>query len=417
MFTHWFSAEARTRYRASPYKTRIDQAGRSLVDQRYLAVVVRDRVHEWLRFTEYLADHALALPDDIRAPDVQRYIEARPSAVSASRVRVIRASVRIFLEIDQEGQFARRIAAVKPPVPSWCAEAVLGYLAGVRQHHGLSPKTVSKRRFQLVAFAESLTGAGVRALTELAVRHIQDFCRQLAGRAVLTRRSYVGTVRSFLRWAHDEGLVSRDLSGAAMAARLYRLRSVPDVLTVAEVDQILSAVDRSSPIGRRDYAVLVLAARYGLRPGDIRQLGLDHIDWRRGLIAIRQAKTGRPLVLPLLPDVAEAVSAYVRHGRPTTSRREVFVRHRAPFEPFVPANNLASIMRTALQRAGLATRPGRRGLYLFRHTLATRLLEAGHPLKTVSDLLGHVCLDSTFGYTKVDLTHLRAAALSEAEVA
>lgn len=417
MFTTWFSAEARTRYCASPYKTRIDHAGQSLVDQRYLAVVVRDRVHEWLRFTEYLTDHALPLPDDARASEVQRYIDARPSAICASRVRVIRASVRIFLEIDPDGRFARRMPGVKPPIPSWCAEAVLGYLAGVRQHHGLSPKTVSKRRFQLVAFAEFLTGAGVRTLTELTVRHIQDFCRQLTGRAILTRRSYVGTVRSFLRWAHQEGLLSRDLSGAAMAARVYRLRSVPDVLSVADVDHIVSAVDRSTPIGRRDYAVLLLAARYGLRPGDIRQISLDHLDWRRGLIAIRQAKTGRPLVLPLLPDVAEAVAGYVRDGRPTTSRREVFVRHRAPFEPFVPANNLAAIMRTALQRAGLATRPGRRGLYLFRHTLATRLLEAGHPLKTVSDLLGHVCLDSTFGYTKVDLTHLRAAALSEAEVA
>lgn len=416
MFTTWFSAEERARYCASPYKARIDHAGRSLIDQRYLAVVVRDRVHEWLRFTEYLADHARPLPDDVRAPDVQRYIDARPFPICPSRVRVIRASVRIFLEIDPDGRFARRMAGVKRPIPSWCAEAVLGYLAGVRQHHGLSVKTVSKRRFQLVAFAEFLTGAGVRTFTELAVRHIQDFCRQLTGRAVLTRRSYVGTVRSFLRWTHQEGLLSRDLSDAAMAARVYRFRSVPDVLSVAEVDHIVSAVDRSTPIGRRDYALLVLAARYGLRPGDIRQMSLDHLDWRRGLIAIRQAKTGRPLVLPLLPDVADAVGGYIRDGRPTTARREVFVRHRAPFDPFVPANNLASIMRIALQRAGLATRPGRRGLYLFRHTLATRLLEAGHPLKTVSDVLGHVCLDSTFGYTKVDLTHLRAAALSEAEV-
>ena len=208
----------------------------------------------------------------------------------------------------------------------------------------------------------------------------------------------------------------RNLSLAATGTRLYRLRAVPDVLTSAEVDRILSSVDRSSPIGRRDYAVLMLAARYGLRPGDIRQLSLDHIDWRRGVLTLRQAKTGRPLVLPLLPDVAQAVSAYIRSGRPTTSRREVFVRHVAPFEPFVPTNNLSTIMRGALRHAGLDARPGRRGLYLFRHTLATRLLEAGHPFKTISDVLGHGCVDSTFGYAKVDLVHLRAAVLSEAEV-
>jgi len=127
------------------------------------------------------------------------------------------------------------------------------------------------------------------------------------------------------------------------------------------VDRILATADRSTAVGRRDYAVLLLAARYGLRPCDIRQLTLDHIDWRHARLDIRQAKTGRPLALPLLPEVAEALSAYVRDGRPATASRVVFVRHRAPFEPLAAGNNLAPIMRAALQRAGLADRQGRRG--------------------------------------------------------
>jgi integrase len=281
---------------------------------------------------------------------------------------------------------------------------------------GLATRTIGKGRRVLAHFAGWLTRLGVTRLSDITVRQIQDFCRSFSHLAVPTRRSHVGIVRRFLRWAHHESLMARDLSLAATGTRLYRLRTVPDVLTSAEVDQILSSVDRSSPIGRRDYAVLMLAARYGMRPGDIRQLALDHIDWRRSVLSLRQAKTGRPLVLPLLPDVAEALGAYIRSGRPATSRREVFLRHVAPFEPFVPANNLSTIMRGALRHAGLAGRSGRRGLYLFRHTLATRLLEAGHPFKTISDLLGHVCVDSTFGYAKVDLVHLRAAVLSEAEV-
>jgi integrase len=160
----------------------------------------------------------------------------------------------------------------------------------------------------------------------------------------------------------------------------------------------------------------MLAARYGLRPSDIRQLRLDDVHWRQGLLTLRQCKTGRPLTLPLLPDVAAALVAYLRDGRPATAHRELFIRHRAPFEPFVAANNLNAIMRTALRQAGLAERPGRRGLYLFRHTLATRLLAAECPIKTIADVLGHVSSDTTMEYANVDLHALRRVALAEAEV-
>src|SRR5258708_4478399 len=118
-----------------------------------------------------------------------------------------------------------------------------------------------------------------------------------------------------------------------------RQAQVRDVLATEDVESVLAAVDRSRAVGRRDYAVLLLAIRYGMRPSDIRQLRLDDLHWRQGQIAIRQAKTGRPLTLPLLPEIAKAVAAYLQKGRPKTAAREVFVRHRAPFAPFVPTNN------------------------------------------------------------------------------
>lgn len=201
-----------------------------------------------------------------------------------------------------------------------------------------------------------------------------------------------------------------------MTVRHYRHAGLPDVLTTSELDTLLRAVDRSHAIGRRDYAVLLLAAHYGMRPSDIRQLSLEHIDWRGSRITFCQSKTGKILSLPLLPEVSNALISYLRQGRPTTQSRHIFVRHQAPFEPFGPNNNLASIMRDALRRAGFQDRPGRRGLYLLRHTLATRLLGAGLPIKTISDVLGHTSTDTTFGYTKVDLTGLRSVALSLAEV-
>jgi integrase len=210
--------------------------------------------------------------------------------------------------------------------------------------------------------------------------------------------------------------MDRDLSVAAAGVRQYRLAGIPDLLTDVEVAALLNAVDRSTAVGKRDYAILALAAHYGMRPSDIRQLSLDHIDWRGRQIAFPQAKTGRLLALPLLVEVQEALIDYLRAGRPQTEFRNVFVRHLAPYEPFAAKNNLPTIFREALCRAGLGKRMGRKGMYLLRHTLASRLLRAGSSIKAIADVLGHVDLNSTLVYAKVDLAKLETVALTIEEL-
>lgn len=416
MFTYWFSGDPRRWYQASPHRARIDHVGKSLLERQYLDVVVRDHLHEWVRFTRHLDGRGLALPASVWAPEVREYVAARLPRGSPSRRRFIRAAIRIFLETDAAGNFRRKVVAPAPPAPALFEQWVPPYLAFLQRHRGVSEKTLSQRAFHLRLFAEFLEARGISAFSALSATPIQDFCSHLPGRRPATRLSYGCTLRSFVRWAYLAGHVPRDLTAAAVVARHWRHAGLPDVLTAPELTRLLEAVDRSTAIGRRDYAVLLLAARYGLRPSDIRQLCLEHVDWRHGRLTLRQSKTGHGLALPLLADVAEALSAYLRAGRPATRARELFVRHRAPFAPFAPSNNLAAIMRTALRHAGLGHRPGRRGLYLLRHTLATRLLAAGQPLKTIGDILGHVSTDSTFGYTKVDLPALGTVALAEAEV-
>jgi integrase len=189
-----------------------------------------------------------------------------------------------------------------------------------------------------------------------------------------------------------------------------------DTLTDADLDKLLKSIDRSEAIGKRDYAVLLLAARYGMRPSDIRRICLDDIHWRDRSIVFCQAKTGRQLTLPLLPDVAEALIDYLRDGRPATAVRTIFVRHKAPFEPFGPDNNLYQVMSKALRQAGLDHRAGMKGLYVCRHTLATRMLSAKVPLKTIGDILGHGSTSSTLVYTRIDLSALRSVSLSIREV-
>jgi integrase len=154
-----------------------------------------------------------------------------------------------------------------------------------------------------------------------------------------------------------------------------------------------------------------------MRSGDIRDLRLDDLDWERARIRIIQSKTGTPLELPLPSDVGDALIDYLRHGRPVTVRREIFLRNHAPFEPFGPDNNLYSIITDYRRKAGIKLpRLNSSGLHSLRHTLASRLLEAGTPLDTIAGVMGHLSLDTTRLYTRINVEALRQAALDPEEV-
>lgn len=418
MFARFYPTDRQASYRGSPYKERIDRIAQHLAEQRYLPVVIADHLREWLRFTVYLRKRRLTLPLESRGVDVQAYVAQRVApGRSASRVRFVRASVRIFLDADEHGRFRRRVSTAVPcAVPPWMRAALATYLTFLQAHRGLSARTLARRAWQIARLGQCLESLGVTSVATIAPVHLQRFFGQLHRQAVATRLTYAVTVRSFLGWAYGASLVPVDVRAAVRSPRRFRQAGIRDVLSETDVARILAAVDRASATGRRDYAVLLLAARYGLRPSEIRHLTLEALQWRQGMLSIVQTKTGRQLVLPLLPDVVQALIAYLRDGRPATTARHVFVRHRAPFEPFVDGNNLATIMRGALQRVGLGQRSGRRGLYLFRHTLASHMLATGCALKTIGDVLGHASTETTMEYANVDLVALRRVALSEAEV-
>jgi integrase len=416
MLTKFFPAYCVSAYHASPYKARIDLVGRRLIEQKYLPIVVTQHVREWLRFSTYLQKRKLSFPLSNREAVVKAYLRRRVPGLSESRTRVIRASVRMFLEADERGRFRQRIGGVERPVAACLSTAVHQYAAFLQAHRGLTPRTVSGQLWKLTRFSECLETLGVMSIETIAPLHVQRFAVQIRAQALSTRRGYATALRSFFGWAYAAELVPVDLRAAVVVARRFRQSDIRDVLSESEVERILSAVDRSTVIGRRDYAALILAARYGLRPCDIRQLQLEALRWREGTIALKQAKTGRMLTLPLLPDVSAALIAYLRDGRPETTSRYVFMRHRAPFGPFDATNNLSSIMRLALQRVGLDKRPGRRGFYLFRHTLANRMLDAKCSIKSIGDVLGHTSTESTMEYASIDLRALRSVMISEQEV-
>jgi site-specific recombinase XerD len=214
-----------------------------------------------------------------------------------------------------------------------------------------------------------------------------------------------------------QNLIADDLSPHVPKVRIARDARLPSVWRPQEVEALLAAVDRSSPKGKRDYAILLLACRLGLRVSDIVTLRLEHICWDQSRLDLVQFKTGEPLTLPLTEEVGQALIDYLQHGRPVTPYREVFLRLHAPLEPLSHRNSLQTLITFYRRRAGIALPADRKqGLSSLRHSVATRLLEVATPIEVISAVLGHSSLESTQIYLKVDVETLRSATLEIEEV-
>jgi len=224
-----------------------------------------------------------------------------------------------------------------------------------------------------------------------------------------TRRAalMVTSLRSLLRYMFANGWTAVDLSTCVPTVPNWRLSTVPQYIGQDQVELLLASCRRETPIGRRDYAILLLVARLGLRSCEVIRLTLDDIDWQCGELLVR-GKGSRLARLPLPVEVGEALVAYLRGGRPACDTRRLFVKARAPVCAFHNPSTVSTIVRRALERAGLE--PARKGAHLLRHSLATNMLAHGATFAEIGELLRHQQTSTTEIYAKVDIVGLRALA-------
>ena len=240
---------------------------------------------------------------------------------------------------------------------------------------------------------------------------IGAFVATLAGYQAKTVEQKLGALRSFLRFASADGLVDAACLDAVPAARSIRQARIPSVWDPGEVARIVEAIDRDNPCGKRDYAIILLITRLGLRGVDVRRLEFADFDWPGNRLFVTQAKTGHRVQLPLLKEVGWAVIDYIRHGRPPTARR-CSCGHLAPVGPFSDQDHLHQILVKHARVAHVPVSEKRRhGMHSLRHTLATRLMEGGTPVEQIADILGHQSVQSTGVYLKSSLGLLARCAL------
>lgn len=370
-----------------------------LLSQGYPRLPIRLRVRAAQQLDALLQQKGVRRLGDLSEAEVLAFAPAR-SQDDTYRAALVRSLARYLAE-----QGVLRPARSTPAlalITSYCS-----YLESVR---GLAVQTV---QHHAVTVRELLGYLGAERLPEclqaLDRRGIEGFLQAMAKR--LGRESLQHTVahlRSFLRFLAARGLVSAGLDAQIDTPRVYRGERLPRSLPWETVREFLRAIDRSTAIGRRDYAMFLLVVTYGLRSCEVVSLRLDDILWRDEQVRVARPKVCAPLLLPLTPDVGAAILAYLLDGRPNLAHREVFLRVRAPGGTLKP---------TALTEAfqGWARRSGLpipfQGPHCLRHSLAVHLLRQGTPLKTIGDLLGHRSAESTCVYLRLQIEDLRDVAL------
>ncbi len=398
-----------------PLQELVDELDKHLVGLRYTKDSRRhyhEVFREFIKFAKQEHD-TNGFSEDLAT----RYLEASgfpppgyPCALPG-RIRLRVTVMRMLSEFRQHGCIQRRKCSTVRNLMPGPFQSIFDAFCADCLHRGISQRSMRNRRLHITRFFHFLMASGEKDISGISPLRISDFTASQVHYSPKTTALVLTNLRMLLRFLYLREYLPEDLSGVVPRVRYYQTR-IPSVWKPEDVEKILAVVDRGNPCGKRDYAMILLAARLGIRVGDIREMQLEHLHWDSGYIEMNQSKTGQPLVLPILDDVGWALIDYLKHGRPQTQCSEIFVRHNAPFEPLGSSNNIHHVISKYFRLASVPIPRGKRhGLHSLRHTLASRLLEEHVPLTTISEIMGHLTSSSTRMYLKIDIQALRDCAL------
>jgi site-specific recombinase XerD len=403
------SPRARARSSRSWLRGPIEDFLKHLAAQRYNRSTLRVCSYSLLAFGEFTAAQGIR-----QTAALPQWVDPFVAQIHAQdcRRRKVRLALLRFLGYLRQTNVIPGLQTPPPPDPH--TQLIDDYLGCLREQRGLCPDTLALIRqpcLALLVFADAEGIANLRSLSpDIIHRFLTAQGNQYSRRTLQSRCS---ALRGFLSYLHRRGVVSVDWAAAVVAPRVYKHEQCPRFLTRAEIDAVLAVIDRQTSLGRRDYAMVLLLAVYGLRGIEVIHLRLDDIDWRRQLLHIRGRKAGNDTTYPLSVSAGEAIVAYLQDGRPASPHREVFLTIVAPFTPLVSSDGLANQVKKYLAKAEF--RVERPGTHSFRYSCAQRLFDRGMTLKAIGDYLGHRDTNVTQRYTKIALEQLREVAMGDGE--
>lgn len=365
------------------------------------------RIGDYLRFwrdgiQEYMKKNSLG---NYRPSIGENFLGSMP-IMSASHMRAIRRSVHVLDDFLLHGKVRKRIVQyVHHELPGRIGEVALEFLRS-QENLRRSKLTVENHRRRLSYFVTHLTLRSVGHVSDIGEDDVLSFISS----AQNCKDGYLGTIRLFCRFLYERKYIDRNLEYVIGRNNFPVREKLPSVYDADETRRIENTVERSSAVGKRDYAMLLLTTRLGLRSSDISGLAFGNLDWQRNLICLVQRKTKKIVELPLLADVGEAIIDYMKYGRPLSGLQQVFLTATAPYGPINRLVINGAISRT-IRASGVNINGRKFGPHSMRHTLASRLLRNGTPLPVISEALGHSDTQVTMNYLRIDVNGLMRCAL------
>jgi site-specific recombinase XerD len=354
-------------------------------------------------FSHWLQERSVEL-HRVRSRHALQYLQERPRAARPADCAVLRHLMDFLRRCDVVQGEAAAVCDLTP------SEAyVQAYQQYLREMRGLADPTIVYYAEFARVFLQHCFGNRDVNLSRLGAGDVVGFVQLQAQRLRLKRAKLMTTaVRSLLRYARFRGDIDADLASAVPVVANWSMPSIPRAIGPDQIRRLLSGIDRRTETGLREYAILLMFARLGLRASEVAFLELGDIDWRAGHLTVRR-KGGQRNVLPLHADVGEAIAAYLQHGRPHSACRRVFLTTKAPIAGLRGPSSVDGIVEHALERAGIDAPT--RGAHQFRHGLAADMLRHGASLGEIGEVLGHRNPQTTMTYAKVDVDALRTLAV------
>jgi len=397
-------ASAIRRQHDGPLGLHIDAYEALLQEQGYSRVSTYVHLHIVADFSRWLKRRRLDA-DDLDEHTVKRYLQSRRRFVDRYRGASFAPYKFLGMLRDQEIVNSKALSAAVDA----CESAVAHFKQYLSQERGLSVSTQCDYTRFAHQFLRERFGRGPLRFSALSATDVTGFIRRHAHKySGSSAQHIVGSLRAFLRYLRYRGEITTDLAASVPTVANWSYSTLPKYLQPGQVQQVLDHCDRRTAVGLRNYAILLLLARLGLRACEVVAMALDDIDWEAGHLMVC-GKGGQRAQLPLPAEVGRAIAVYLRKARPRCASRRLFIREHAPRVGFANSAAISTLVQRALADAGVDS--PHTGAYVFRHSLATEILRQGASLGEIGQLLRHAHPDTTQIYAKVDVCALRPLAL------
>jgi site-specific recombinase XerD len=374
----------------------------------YRYVTLRHYRSRWLVISNFMKEKGLSILNvKVFSMYLSDFYHGRTHHQLSTNEKFIEKAVFVLQEFVETGKIVP-----KQKVRYFDGEigACMKKFLQIKEYRNLKSNTLDKNESHLSSFDIFLIGRNIQSMSEINPRDIIDYIRTLNSNHPAKIHDTLTDLRQFFDYAYTQELIDTNIARYVPKDHYVRDSKLPSYYTEMEIVKLLGSVDRGSEVGKRDYAILLLAVKLGLRASDIAFLKFDNLNWESCTIHVSQYKTGKSITFPLLANIGNAILDYIQYSRVKSSEQYVFLLALSPHLP-MRSQAISSMVQRYFSKAGLSDEKRRHGCHALRHSLVKELLNKQLPLPVITEVLGHKNIESTKHYIRINEEHLRMCSL------